>query len=209
MERKGHSAFPWISVQPLLQPLLNMHTTSYMSVITYLHTNNPWNIHESMKERSCDNGWANSYWKALWLFLFFFFGAIPRIFKRRHTSFFKLHFSCEHLWLKSLSTSKTTTLFLYKPIKHATYSLLPELAITRNRYSIPWISSPYAENNSRRPDCSTHPLIIWQGHFTLSFPWYQTQIMIKLLSTAGHTLRSNQMTMDGISVHWVCAECYL
>ena len=30
---KGDSAFPWISVQPLLEPLLNMHTTSYMSVI--------------------------------------------------------------------------------------------------------------------------------------------------------------------------------
>ncbi len=33
---KGDSAFPWISAQPLLEPLLNMHTTSYMSVITYL-----------------------------------------------------------------------------------------------------------------------------------------------------------------------------
>ena len=29
----GDSAFPWISAQPLLEPLLNMHTASYMSVI--------------------------------------------------------------------------------------------------------------------------------------------------------------------------------
>ncbi len=34
---KGDSAFAWISAQPLLEPLLNMHTTFYMSVITYLH----------------------------------------------------------------------------------------------------------------------------------------------------------------------------
>ncbi len=34
---KGDSAFPWISAQPLLEPLLNKDTTSYMSVITYLH----------------------------------------------------------------------------------------------------------------------------------------------------------------------------
>ncbi len=34
--KKGDSAFPWISAQPLLEPLLNMHTTSYMSVITYV-----------------------------------------------------------------------------------------------------------------------------------------------------------------------------
>ena len=35
---KSHSAFPLISAQPLLEPLLNMHTTPYMSVIMYLHT---------------------------------------------------------------------------------------------------------------------------------------------------------------------------
>ncbi len=34
---KSHSASPWISAQPLLEPWLNMHTTSYMSVIMYLH----------------------------------------------------------------------------------------------------------------------------------------------------------------------------
>ncbi len=34
--QKGDSAFPRISAQPLLEPLLNMHTTFYMSVITYL-----------------------------------------------------------------------------------------------------------------------------------------------------------------------------
>ncbi len=31
---KGDSAFPRISAQPLSEPLLNMHTTFYMSVIT-------------------------------------------------------------------------------------------------------------------------------------------------------------------------------
>ncbi len=33
---KGDSAFPWIFAQPLSEPLLNMHRTFYMSVITYL-----------------------------------------------------------------------------------------------------------------------------------------------------------------------------
>ncbi len=33
---KSNSAFPCISAQPLSEPLLNMHTTSYMSVIMYL-----------------------------------------------------------------------------------------------------------------------------------------------------------------------------
>ncbi len=39
---KADSAFPWISALPLSEPLLNMHTTFYMSVITYLDTSNPW-----------------------------------------------------------------------------------------------------------------------------------------------------------------------
>ncbi len=33
----GIDGFAWISAQPLLEPLLNMHTASYMSVITYLN----------------------------------------------------------------------------------------------------------------------------------------------------------------------------
>ncbi len=33
---KGDSAFPWISAQPLSETLLNIYTTFYMSVITYL-----------------------------------------------------------------------------------------------------------------------------------------------------------------------------
>ncbi len=42
------NCFARISAQPLLEPLLNMHTASYMPVITYLnmmpyHTSNPWN----------------------------------------------------------------------------------------------------------------------------------------------------------------------
>ncbi len=41
--QKGDSAFPWISAQPLLEPLLNLHTASYMSIIMYLDTSNPWN----------------------------------------------------------------------------------------------------------------------------------------------------------------------
>ncbi len=36
---KGDIAFPWISALPLLELLLNMHTTSYMSVITIHETN--------------------------------------------------------------------------------------------------------------------------------------------------------------------------
>ncbi len=38
---KSDSAFPCISAQPLLEPLLNMHTASYMSVITYLNMELP------------------------------------------------------------------------------------------------------------------------------------------------------------------------
>ncbi len=48
------NGFPWISAQPLLEPLLNMHTASYMSLNPYKcddmellhtkgHTSNPWN----------------------------------------------------------------------------------------------------------------------------------------------------------------------
>ncbi len=37
---KSYSAFPWISAQPLLEPLMNMHTTSYMSVIPAIHETN-------------------------------------------------------------------------------------------------------------------------------------------------------------------------
>ncbi len=55
---KGHSAFPWISAQPLLDPLLNMHATSYMSVIMYPHM---LPYQQFMKQRSYDNGWANPY----------------------------------------------------------------------------------------------------------------------------------------------------
>ncbi len=36
IRRKNNSAFPWISAQTLLEPLLDMHTTFYMSGITYL-----------------------------------------------------------------------------------------------------------------------------------------------------------------------------
>ncbi len=36
---KGVSAFHWISAQPLSEPLLNMHTTFYMSVIIIHETN--------------------------------------------------------------------------------------------------------------------------------------------------------------------------
>ncbi len=35
--QKSDNGFAWISAQPLLEPLLNMHTASYMSVITYLN----------------------------------------------------------------------------------------------------------------------------------------------------------------------------
>ncbi len=34
---KSDNRFAWISAQPLLEPLLNMHAPSYMSVITYLN----------------------------------------------------------------------------------------------------------------------------------------------------------------------------
>ena len=37
---KSNYGFPWISAQPLLDPLLNMHTASYMSVITKGHASN-------------------------------------------------------------------------------------------------------------------------------------------------------------------------
>ncbi len=33
---KSDNGFARIAAQPLLEPLLNMHTSSYMSVITYL-----------------------------------------------------------------------------------------------------------------------------------------------------------------------------
>ena len=36
---KSDNEFAWISAQPLLEPLLNMHAASYMSVITYLNIN--------------------------------------------------------------------------------------------------------------------------------------------------------------------------
>ncbi len=32
-----NNGFAWISAQPLLEPLLNMHIASYMSVITYIN----------------------------------------------------------------------------------------------------------------------------------------------------------------------------
>ncbi len=34
---KSDNGFAWISAHPLLEPLLNIHTASYMSVITYLN----------------------------------------------------------------------------------------------------------------------------------------------------------------------------
>ncbi len=34
---KSDNGFAWISAQPLLESLLNMHAASYMSVITYLN----------------------------------------------------------------------------------------------------------------------------------------------------------------------------
>ncbi len=37
MALKSDNGFAWISAQPLLEPLLNMHAASYMSVITYLN----------------------------------------------------------------------------------------------------------------------------------------------------------------------------
>ncbi len=35
--RKSDNGFARIAAQPLLEPLLNMHTASYMSMITYLN----------------------------------------------------------------------------------------------------------------------------------------------------------------------------
>ncbi len=37
LQAKSDNGFPWVSAQPLFEPLLNMHTSFYMSVITYLH----------------------------------------------------------------------------------------------------------------------------------------------------------------------------
>ena len=34
LRSKSNNAFPWVSAQPLLKPLVNMHTTSYMSGVT-------------------------------------------------------------------------------------------------------------------------------------------------------------------------------
>ncbi len=34
---KSDNGFAWISAHPLLEPLLNMHTAFYMSVMTYLN----------------------------------------------------------------------------------------------------------------------------------------------------------------------------
>ncbi len=36
---RSDNGFAWIIAQPLLEPLLNMHAASYMSVITYLNIN--------------------------------------------------------------------------------------------------------------------------------------------------------------------------
>ena len=73
---KGHSAFPWISAQPLLEPLLNMQTTFYMSVIIYVgmelphtkgHTSNPLNKRPK-RDLITTDGQIPYYWKALSLF---------------------------------------------------------------------------------------------------------------------------------------------